>query len=101
MKYSISRWDSILFPRDTNPSPGIYIRIDDSLKNANLTSSRVSVTIDGTDSLYDGTHVATIRPSYDTGGYRPNFFLRTNTAVLVLHTNWVGYPKQNGYATLD
>lgn len=97
-EYEIMRWDSVIPDKNTFPFPMVYIKPDktfeDYIKENNyLFKLRISDT--GID--YDVKEV--VGMALNSGIFpnlRPNFFNQTGYYAIVLFTNWIGYPTNNG-----
>lgn len=101
-KYEIMRWDSVIPKENTFPYPMIYIKPDaDFLDYIKQNNYMFSVSISDTGMQYDLNPVIGMS---DVSGffpdYRPNFFNDTGYYVIVLFTNWLGYPENNGSVEL-
>lgn len=97
-EYEIVRWDAVIPPQNTFPYPMVYIKPDENfLQYAKENQYLFSLQVSGTNSNYDARPVVGM---VDSSGfypnYRPNFFNETGTYVIVLFTNWIGYPPNNG-----
>lgn len=97
-KYEIMRWDTVIPKDNTFPYPMIYIKPDkDFLDYIKENNYLFLVSISDTGMQYDSTPVLGMA---DASGFmpnfRPNFFNDTGYYVIVLFTNWLGYPENNG-----
>ncbi len=96
------RWDSFVPNGQENPQPMVYIKpkegFDELIKKYDYT---FNVQVDGTGMNYDLIEVVgMINSSEIFPNFRPNFFKETGYYVVVLRTDWLGYPKNNGKLTL-
>lgn len=94
-EYSINRWDSVIIKNNTYPMPMIYIKPDESFyKHIN---SQILVRIKNSKSKYDDRPI--LGYVYDSAHFpsnRPNFWNETKSIIIVLFTNWAGYPDNLG-----
>lgn len=92
--YKIYRWDSVLFGNDTDPTPIIYVKADQTVLDfakANKNLLLVKLHVPG--SIYDNKKViGTWNRSSDIPNCRINFFEKTELYVIVLQAPWHGYP---------
>ena len=90
--YKIKRWDARLTSVENNINPMVYIEIDDLLEDINILTGKII----NTNSIYDNIEFkATLKPTSLIQG--PNFFKKNGLYVLILDTDWEGYPPQKGY----
>ena len=96
-KYKICRWDPITLGDGLVPMPMIYFKPDSTLLQfAKENNDVLLVVISGSNSIYDGQKIpAILSKSRDVPNYRPNYFEKTNSYVLVLNTIWNGFPSQS------
>lgn len=96
--YKIHRWDSVLFGRNTDPRPILYVEPDKILlRFAQENNNVLMVNIYGSESGYDGKNIPGIfMKSSDVPNYRPNFFKQTGLYVIALISDWYGYPDCMG-----
>lgn len=80
MKVSIQRWDSVLVDGQSRPA----IHIEPTL----MLQDEFKIHIENTNSIYDTEH--------DVRVYDNPFDSRYSLLVLI-HTNWNGYPIDNGF----
>jgi hypothetical protein len=97
-EYEIMRWDAVIPKDNTLPYPMIYIKPDKKFLDYVEESKNIfSLDISDTGMEYDKMPVTGM---VDSSGYfptfRPNFFNETGYYVIVLFTNWIGYPEKNG-----
>jgi len=102
-EYEIMRWDSVIPKNNTLPYPMVYIKPDKSfLEYARENKYMFLLNITGTGMDYDKMPVVGM---VDSSGYfpdyRPNFFNDTGYFVVIIFTNWLGYPEKNGKITLQ
>lgn len=100
-EYNILRWDPVMLDKNTFPYPMFYIVPDEAFtRYANENNNIVSVTISNTNSQYDGKPViGIVNMSSNFPNKRPNFFNATQSIVVSLMTNWIGYPNALGTAS--
>ena len=93
-KYKIYRWDAVLFGRNINPNPIVYVKPDEKLLSfARENSNALMLNISGSESIYDGKNIPGIfMKSSDVPNCRSNFFKKTGLYVIVLTSEWHGYP---------
>ena len=96
--YEIMRWDAVMPKNNNFPYPMIYIKPDsDFLSYINENNYMFLATVRGTGLQYDsGPVIAVANLSGYFPNFRPYFFNDTGYYVLVLLTNWLGYPDTNG-----
>lgn len=96
--YKIHRWDAVLLGKNTDPRPIIYVKPDESLlKFARENKNALLVNIQDSEGVYDDKHIIGIfTKSSDIPNYRPNFFNKTDLYVIVLTSDWHGYPNSLG-----
>ena len=96
--YSIARWDAVISGDNDYPLPMIYIKPEKSFyEYAKENNYTVTVKIENSDSVYDSRPIlGYIKDSATFPNYRPNFHNETQLVIIVLFTNWAGYPKNNG-----
>lgn len=102
-EYEIMRWDAVIPKDNTLPYPMVYIKPDKNfLDYARDNKYLFLLNITGTGMDYDKMPVIGMT---DMSGYfpnyRPNFFNETGYFVVVLFTNWIGYPENNGKIKLQ
>lgn len=94
-EYSINRWDSVILKNNTYPMPMIYIKPDESFyKKIN---QEILVYIKNSNSKYDQRPI--LGYVYNSAYFpdnRPNFWNETKSIIIVLFTNWLGYPDSLG-----
>jgi len=94
-EYSINRWDSVIIKNNTYPMPMIYIKPDESFyKKIN---QEILVYIKNSNSKYDQRPI--LGYVYNSAYFpdnRPNFWNETKSIIIVLFTNWLGYPDSLG-----
>jgi hypothetical protein len=92
--YKIERWDAILFDNSTNPTPIIYIKPDKELLDfAKQNKNAVLINIVGSNSIYDNKNIPSIfTKSSKVPNCRNNFFKKTGLYVIILDSDWHGYP---------
>jgi len=112
--YKIERWDAVLgnYPI---PRPMIYIKGDSKLeelynslnqvdkddKSCDTQNTLIKVKITDSLSTYDSFEgSALLRSSAEYPIPRPNFFKETGYYVMVINTEWLDYPKNNGNVTI-
>jgi hypothetical protein len=88
--YKIYRWDSFLYNK--NISPIIYVKPDDTLlKFAKENNNTLLIRVSKSNSIYDGKKIAgVLYKSSDIT--KCNFFNKTGLYVIVLESDWYGYP---------
>jgi len=97
-EYEIMRWDAVIPKNNTLPYPMVYIKPDKNFLNY-ITENKYMflLNITGTGMDYDKTPVIGMADmSAYFPNYRPNFFNETGYFIIVLFTNWIGYPQNNG-----
>lgn len=101
--YEIMRWDAIIEDESNFPYPVIYIKPDhDFEKQAKEAGNLFVVNISGTNMDYDNRDiVGMVHPSGYYPNFRPHFFNETGYWVIVLTTNWLGYPETLGKVKLQ
>ena len=97
-EYEITRWDPVIPKGNTLPYPMVYIKPSrdsaDFLDFSKANNHMFSISISGTGMDYDKMSVVgTTDVSGYFPNYRPNFFNSTGYYVVVLLTNWIGYPS--------
>lgn len=96
--YEIKRWDAVISNNSLTQSPMLYIVPDIYLLEF-IKSNKFSLfcQIYETESSYDNLLIpCSANKSSDTPNCRPNYFVETNTYVITLDTNWIGYPNKLG-----
>jgi hypothetical protein len=93
--YKIHRWDSFLYNKD--PVPIIYVKPDDALlKFAKENNNALLIRVSNSNSIYDGKKIAgVLYKSYEVTKCI-NFFNKTGLYVIVLESDWYGYPDSLG-----
>lgn len=103
-KYTIHRWDPIVYGNNIHPFPTIYIKPDkDFIDFVNKNNSNVIVKINGTDTIYDGKKmVGVVKASSSKPTCMPNYFNQTGFYTISLYAQWHGYPQNDklGVATI-
>lgn len=102
-RYKIERWDAILPEGSEFPYPAIYVKPDAEFsKYIEENDYMLLLDIENTNSTYDARSVVGVASN---SGYfpnfRPNFFNATGYYVIVLLTNWIGYPPSDGMVRLQ
>jgi hypothetical protein len=97
-QYKIYRWDARLLGEKIYPE--IYIRPDEDLLEFFKNNNSATITkISNSSSVYDNQEipaiVTTIEPT------RPNYFEKSGYYVIVLNSNWYGYPDNLGNAVFS
>jgi hypothetical protein len=97
-EYEIMRWDAVIPKNNTFPYPMVYIKPDKNfLSYATENKFMFLLSISDTGMDYDKREVIGM---VDSSGYfpdyRPYFFNETGYYVIILFTNWIGYPLKNG-----
>lgn len=94
IKYSIKRWDPIIFPGNVEPFPVIYIKPDKKFIDfAKRNNYNIFVRIENTGKIYDGkAMVGIVDSAANVPNYRPNFYNDTEYYVIILYAQWRGYP---------
>lgn len=103
LEHEIMRWDAVIPKDNTLPYPMVYIKPDKNfLDYARANKYMFLLNISDTGMDYDKMPVVGM---VDSSGYfpnfRPNFFNETGYYVVVLFTNWIGYPEKNGKIKLQ
>ena len=89
--YKIYRWDSFLYNK--NISPIIYVKPDDTLlKFAKKNNNALLIRVSKSNSIYDGKKIAGILYKSSDITKCSNFFNKTGLYVIVLESDWYGYP---------
>jgi hypothetical protein len=89
--YKIYRWDSFLYNKNT--SPIIYVKPDDTLlKFAKENNNALLIRVSKSNSIYDGKKIAGVLYKSSDITKCSNFFNKTGLYVIVLESNWYGYP---------
>jgi len=93
--YKIYRWDSFLYSKD--PVPIIYVKPDDALlKFAKQNNNALLIRVSNSNSIYDGKKIAgVLYKSYEVTKCI-NFFNKTGLYIIVLDSDWYGYPDSLG-----
>jgi len=103
-KYTIHRWDPIVYGNNINPFPTIYIKPDkEFLDFVNENKGAVIVKIDGTNTIYDGkAMVGVVNSTASKPTCMPNYFNKTDYYTIGLYAHWYEYPQENslGVATI-
>ena len=98
-KYEIVRWDAVIVGNNTHPYPMVYIKPDRAfLAFAKENSYAITVEVEGTNSIYDGKQIIATVDSLENS--RPNMARETGLYTITLYGEWVGYPKNLGFATI-
>jgi len=93
--YKIYRWDSFLYKK--NIVPMIYIKPDDALlKFADKNKNELLVKVSNSNSIYNGKTIAGVLYKSFEITKCINFFKKTGLYVIVLVSNWYGYPDSLG-----
>ena len=102
MAFQIHRWDAVQFGSSTVPVPVAYILPSDELLTfAARTQGTIQVILSGTSFPYGGRQMeAALASSMDVPNCRPHFFNKTQLYVLVLNSEWYGYPDVLGTCTV-
>jgi hypothetical protein len=99
-EYSINRWDSVIIKNNVHPMPMIYIKPDESFYKDN--NNQVLVYIRKSSSKYDDRPIlGYVYNSADFPNNRPNFWNETKCVIIVLSTNWAGYPDKLGNVFIE
>lgn len=101
-EYKIERWDAIIPKGNTFPYPVVYFKPEENFENYIVENNIVLVKISNTNSTYDEKSV--LGMVYNSGyfpSFRPNFFNNTGYYLIVIFTNWIGYPDNNGNLTIN
>jgi hypothetical protein len=89
--YKIYRWDSFLYNK--NISPIIYVKPDDTLlKFAKENNNTLLIRVSKSNSIYDGKKIAGVLYKSSDITKCNNFFNKTGLYVIVLESDWYGYP---------
>ena len=89
--YKIYRWDSFLYNK--NISPIIYVKPDDTLlKFAKENNNTLLIRVSKSNSIYDGKKIAGVLYKSSDITKCSNFFNKTGLYVIVLESDWYGYP---------
>ena len=93
--YKIYRWDSFLYSKD--PVPIIYVKPDDALlKFAKENNNALLIRVSNSNSIYDGKKITgVLYKSYEVTKCI-NFFNKTGLYIIVLESDWYGYPDSLG-----
>jgi hypothetical protein len=98
LQFNIKRWDAVLSKCNTK-MPMIYIEPTiEFLEFIKKNNSYINVTVNNTSSVYD---LKTYNASVIESAFIPNFFDKTRLYILILNTEWVGYPAHLGNAILS
>ena len=102
MAFPIHRWDAVQFGSSTVPVPVAYILpSNELLAFAARTQGTIQVMLTGTSFPYGGRQLeAALVSSADVPNCRPHFFNKTQLYVLVLNSDWYGYPDVLGTCTV-
>lgn len=102
-EYEITRWDAVIPKDNTLPYPMVYIKPDKNfLDYAKENKYMFLLSITGTNMDYDKMPVVgMVDSSAYFPNYRPNFSNETGYFVIILFTNWIGYPENNGKIKLQ
>ena len=93
--YKIYRWDSFLYKKNTVPM--IYIKPDDALlKFADKNKNELLVKVSNSNSIYNGKTIAGVLYKSFEITKCINFFKKTGLYVIVLVSDWYGYPDSLG-----
>ena len=89
--YKIYRWDSFLYNKNT--SPIIYVKPDDTLlKFAKENNNALLIRVSKSNSIYDGKKITGVLYKSSDITKCSNFFNKTGLYVIVLESDWYGYP---------
>jgi|LakMenEpi03Aug12_release.lakeMendotaPanAssembly.Ray.scaffolds.fasta_scaffold65934_4 hypothetical protein len=89
--YKIYRWDSFLYNK--NISPIIYVKPDDTLlKFAKKNNNALLIRVSKSNSIYDGKKITGVLYKSSDITKCSNFFNKTGLYVIVLESDWYGYP---------
>ena len=100
IEYPIKTWEGEIFKNNTFPLPMIYIKPNDD--DELYKKGNVLLYIKDSKSKYDNRPI--IGYIYDSAEFpikRPNFWNETKYLVIVLSTNWVGYPIDKGFVVVQ
>jgi hypothetical protein len=101
-EYPIVRWDAVRFQSSPNAYPMLYVKPDNRLKH--LENNTVFCTVRDSNTPFDQYKVAGIvYKSSCMPNPRPNFYAKTGNYVIVLLSQWTGYPSPDhlGVVTID
>ena len=98
----IKRWDAVLFGNNEYPTPIIYVKADPNLLDfAESKDNALLITIKSTNSIYDNKIIpAVFAKSSEIPNCRPVYFNSTKLYVMVLQSEWHGYPESLGYCEI-
>jgi hypothetical protein len=98
LQFNIKRWDAVL-SKCGSKMPMIYIEPTiEFLELVKKNNNYINATINNTSSVYD---TKTYNASVIESSFVPNFFDKTRLYILILNTDWVGYPGELGNVVLS
>jgi hypothetical protein len=100
--HEITRWDSVLLNGGLIPKPIIYIHPNEDLKHlTENVCNKLIITINTSEQNYNRTMTGVIRKSEFVPNLRYNFFDMTGLYVIILDSQWYGYPFHKGTVTIN